>query len=66
LISAAYASNLEDLIVCNGPKLWIHGHIHEARDYTLGEARIVNNALGYQTPKNPEKTGCQTGLVVQL
>jgi len=31
LISAAYASNLEDVIMAQGPALWIHGHFHETR-----------------------------------
>lgn len=66
LISAAYASNLEDLILAQGPALWIHGHIHETRDYVLGNTRIVNNSLGYQTPRDPEKTGFRPDLVASL
>jgi Icc-related predicted phosphoesterase len=34
-ISAAYASNLEDLITAKGPALWVHGHIHRPRDYFI-------------------------------
>lgn len=66
LISAAYASNLEDLILKQGPALWIHGHIHEARDYLLGNTRVLNNSLGYQTARDPERTGFRANLVVEL
>ncbi len=65
-ISAAYASNLEPLILDRGPRLWIHGHIHEARDYQLGRTRVLNNSLGYQTTQNPESTGFRSDLVVEL
>jgi hypothetical protein len=66
LISAAYASNLEHLITAQGPALWIHGHIHETRDYILGSTRILNNSLGCQTARDPEKTGFRPDLVVEL
>jgi Icc-related predicted phosphoesterase len=46
-LDAAYASNLEDLIFTYQPTLWIHGHIHESRDYRVGETRIVSNPRGY-------------------
>lgn len=66
LISAAYASNLDDLILRQGPKLWIHGHIHETRDYIIGDTRILNNSLGYQTATDPENTGFIPDFVVDL
>lgn len=66
LISAAYASHLEELIKAQGPALWIHGHIHEVRDYVIGSTRILNNSLGYQTTRNPEKSGFTSDLVVEI
>lgn len=63
-ISAAYASNMEELIVTNGPTLWIHGHIHNPRDYTLERTRIMNNALGY--PGTDENRGFRGNLVLEL
>ncbi|WP_261997603.1 metallophosphoesterase [Stenotrophomonas sp. Ste96] len=45
LLSAAYASNLDSLVVKSD--LWVHGHIHDSMDYTLGNARVVCNPLGY-------------------
>lgn len=66
LISAAYASNMENLIIERGPALWIHGHIHEVRDYVLGTTRILNNAHGYQNSQNPEETGFRRDFIVTL
>lgn len=47
LVSAAYCSDLESLILRHQPTLWIHGHIHRAADYTLGESRVLCNPRGY-------------------
>lgn len=45
-LTPAFASNLEDLM---GPAvdLWIYGHTHECRDFTLHGTRIVSNQRGY-------------------
>ena len=45
--SAAYASDLEDLIHELRPNLWIHGHCHTSTDYILGHTRVVCNPRGY-------------------
>ncbi|WP_060576997.1 metallophosphoesterase [Aurantimonas coralicida] len=41
-----YASDLEPAIETWRPRIWIHGHIHAARDYRVGHTRIVSNPLG--------------------
>jgi predicted phosphohydrolase len=66
LITAAYASDMEELINTQGPALWIHGHIHEVRDSLIGSTRVLNNSLGYQTFRNPESTGFKPDLVLEL
>lgn len=45
--SAAYASRLDDLAA--KADLWIHGHMHEPSDYTIGRCRVVCNPCGYMT-----------------
>jgi predicted phosphohydrolase len=45
--NAAYASNLRELLERTRPRLWIHGHVHYARDYRVGETRVVCNPRGY-------------------
>ncbi|MFH6784876.1 MULTISPECIES: metallophosphoesterase family protein [Methylobacterium] len=49
-IDAAYASDLSALMEGpTAPALWIHGHIHASRDYTVGRTRIVANPRGHDT-----------------
>jgi predicted phosphodiesterase len=48
-----YASDLTGLLVAEtAPDLWLHGHTHTSRDYTVGRTRIVANARGYRN-QNP-------------
>jgi Icc-related predicted phosphoesterase len=47
IVSAAYASDLTDLIVSGAPELWVYGHSHEARQDVVGSTRLVTNAKGY-------------------
>lgn len=62
-LRAAYASNLEEYISSSKVKLWIHGHIHTAFDYYIGNTRIICNPLGY--PDKPKK-GFNPALTVEL
>lgn len=43
----AYASDLEPVMHQYGPALWIHGHVHTAKDYSIGATRVVSNPRGY-------------------
>lgn len=47
IVNAAYASNLDDFVSSSGAELWIHGHIHENKDYMIGNTRVVCNPRGY-------------------
>lgn len=56
-LDAAYASDLSAVLEGpTAPALWIHGHIHEPRDYVVGGTRIVANPRGYVTER-PERRG---------
>ncbi len=57
-----YASDLSDLIMDRGPDLWIHGHIHHASDYVVGQTRVICNARGHVE----EVTGFDPELVLTL
>ncbi|MBE7200722.1 MAG: metallophosphoesterase [Parafilimonas terrae] len=62
-IDGAYASDLtRDLEGPGAPDLWIHGHIHASRDYTVGGTRIIANPRGHPG----ENLGFDPGLVVTL
>jgi len=65
LSSAAYASQLEDL-VCQAD-LWIHGHMHETADYKIGKCRVVCNPCGYIAPDGAvENQRFDAAFVVEL
>ena len=42
-----YASNLERFVEAMEPELWVHGHIHQSKDYMIGNTRIAVNPRGY-------------------
>lgn len=50
LVSAAYASRLDELV--DRSNLWVHGHMHTHFDYRIGNGRVVCNPCGY-----PQKNG---------
>ena len=47
LLSAAYASHMDGFVERSGACLWIHGHVHEHKDYTIGTTRVLCNPRGY-------------------
>lgn len=47
ILSSAYASNLEPIILQHQPQYWIHGHIHTPVKYEIGSTQIVCNPHGY-------------------
>ena len=63
-INGAYASNLESLILEKKPKLWMHGHTHDACDYMIGDTRILCNPRGYGNQY--KKNGYNSTLVVEI
>lgn len=46
-LSAAFATNLEQLILDTKPVLWYHGHMHDSFDYHVGSCRVLCNPRGY-------------------
>lgn len=64
LLSAAYASNLDELV--SGANLWIHGHVHHSLDYENGGCRVVCNPRGYVDDERVEQTGFRPDLVVEI
>jgi hypothetical protein len=47
LLSPAFNSDLEPLILRHQPELWGHGHTHWSVDYTVGRTRVYSNQRGY-------------------
>lgn len=46
-LTPAYASRLEPFMLEHNPVLWVHGHMHNTSDYTIGDTRIMANPRGY-------------------
>lgn len=62
-----YASNLQSLLEePYAPDLWLHGHIHQTRDYQVGRTRILANPRGYSFDPSEEHNGFQADLVIEL
>jgi Icc-related predicted phosphoesterase len=47
LSTAAFVSNLDSFILEHNPDYWIHGHLHNSVDYTIGSCRVICNPRGY-------------------
>lgn len=63
ILSSAYASNLEDVILEHQPLYWIHGHIHTPTRYTIGNTEIICNPHGYL---NEEYNGYEKDLIINI
>jgi predicted phosphodiesterase len=61
-LSPCYASDCDEFIRAAEPDLWIHGHVHQRLDYTLGGTRVICNPRGYPS----EATGFDPGLVIEI
>ena len=46
-LNPGFASNLEAVIRRFQPALWVHGHVHDAVDFTIGRTRVLANPRGY-------------------
>lgn len=42
-----FVCNVENIIKKNKPRIWIHGHTHDSKDYMLGSTHIICNPFGY-------------------
>lgn len=54
MLSAGFASNLDDFINERDINLWIHGHTHNSSDYMIGKTCVVSNQRGYPNEENNE------------
>jgi predicted phosphodiesterase len=60
--TAGFCNGLDDLLPA--ARLWLHGHLHCAHDYTVGGCRVVANPLGYA--RKGEQHDFRPGLVLDV
>ena len=48
VLNGAYMSKMDDIVSNSGAVLWVHGHIHYASDYMIGNTRVFCNPHGYR------------------
>lgn len=73
-LTAAFTSDLTQLIERHQPALWCHGHMHDSSDYKIGKTRVVANPRGYPVTRSVraagelefENRGFKPGLVVDI
>jgi hypothetical protein len=46
-LNGAYYQDLTPQITEEGPLLWVHGHMHDGKDYNIEKTRVVANPRGY-------------------
>jgi len=48
VLSSAFVSDLSEILLSeSAPDIWLHGHVHDGFDYTVGRTRVVANPAGY-------------------
>lgn len=62
-LNPGFASDLEDAIRRFQPALWVHGHVHDAVDFTIGRTRVLANPRGYNKAGARDFT---PGLIVEV
>ena len=63
IVSSAYASNLEAVILKYQPQYWIHGHIHVPTKYEVGDTTVLCNPHGYM---NEPYNGFDKNLIIEI
>lgn len=46
-LNASYVSPWHQEILNHGPDYWIHGHVHDPKEYTVGNTTVLCNPIGY-------------------
>ena len=53
ILSAAYASNLDEFVAYSGAKFWVSGHTHYYYRFMLGDTLVLSHPRGYINDINP-------------
>jgi hypothetical protein len=63
-LTPSFASSLERIILRHQPRLWVHGHLHNASDYQIGRTRVICNPRGL--PGEPSFKNFDPKLVIEI
>ncbi|AYB31936.1 metallophosphoesterase [Chryseolinea soli] len=63
ILSSAYASDLESVILKYQPRYWIHGHIHTPANYQVGNTTVLCNPHGYI---NEPYNGFDKNMIIEI
>jgi len=63
IVSAAFAAPLDERVAASRASFWIHGHMHDAARYAIGETQLLCNPRGYP---HETRTGFDPHLIVEL
>ena len=63
-LTPAFASDLTDIISNFDIDLWIHGHMHDAADYSVYGTRVLCNPMGY--PRTSEPDDFNPNLILEI
>lgn len=67
LLSACFASNLDDLMCVDKVELWMHGHMHDSLDYKVNGTRVICNPRGYTSFNSGNENGAfDPGLLIEV
>ena len=64
VLSASFASNLEEYIESQNISLWLHGHTHYNADYFIGRTRVLSNQRGY--PKEKSNQFFNENIIIEI
>ncbi len=62
----AYYSDLDELVDTRPIVAWLHGHVHVAMDYFIGDTRIVCNPRGYPFEIRHQSTGFNNRKIIKV
>lgn len=66
-LTPAYCSNLDSLVKKSEIDLWIHGHLHQSVDYSIGNTRVFANPRGYSRfANNSQNPDFQSDCIINV
>lgn len=65
-LNACFVSDIEAHLRRWNAPLWIHGHLHDSYDYTVGQTRVLCNPRGYVRNDVAENVSFDPELVVSV